>query len=383
MNDIRIYNYEFELLHIEPNIMSAYWILNYNDIGTFEGTFPLTSGICNIIMKNKYLILIQGEFQALITAYLTDTKLTVFGKTINWILTRRTCPAFKTSEMFKNKEPAEIKPGEIATHVVSASFADVTNFECNDLTEAICTEHFQRDQRCPVSDAVKECLEGYSLGHRVRLDIKNKKWIFETYSGQKLPGLISEANRNLTNVSISDDAQDFFCSAWYNKEMEDLGEWNISEKNGKPPESTSNYGKYYRIANESDGSENRKYPNGSYLVCTDPSGTWRVVSELPTLEERVQGSLTGIYDWDTFLSTATLSETETELSQKKWLHTIKGSPIRLKYKTDYELGDILRVQVHKGSYIEDTKKIIAGVDVWWESGNIGEKIKFKEDEYVI
>ena len=65
MNDIRIYDFEFNLLHIEPEVMSAYWILLYNDIGTFEGTFPLSSDICDVIMKNKYLFLIQGNFQAL------------------------------------------------------------------------------------------------------------------------------------------------------------------------------------------------------------------------------------------------------------------------------------------------------------------------------
>ena len=76
MNDIRIYDYEFNLLHIEPDVLSAYWILNYNDIGTFEGTFPLSSGIADVVMKNKYLILVQGEHQALVTAYLADKVLT-------------------------------------------------------------------------------------------------------------------------------------------------------------------------------------------------------------------------------------------------------------------------------------------------------------------
>ena len=377
MNDIRIYDYEFNLLHIEPNIMSAYWILNYNDIGTYEGTFPLTSGICDVVMKNKYLILVQGDFQALITAYLADTKLTVYGKTPNWILTRRTFPAFKTSEL----SLSNLNPGTIAKHVVSTAFADVDNFECVDLTETTSTEDFCRENRNPVSSVVKECLEEYGLGHRVRLDIKNKKWIFETYSGRKLPVVISEANRNLTGVSVSDDAQSFFCSAWYNKEMEDLGEWNTEDD--IPSRASSNYGKYYRIVNESDDAENSRYPNGSYLVCTSTSGAWRVVTELPTLEERIQGTFNGIYDWDTFLSAATLSEAKTELSQKQWLHTLKGTPVHLKYKTDYELGDIFRVQVRKGTYTEDVEKTISGVDVWWENGNIGEKMKFKEDGNVL
>ena len=210
MNDILIYDYEFNLLHIEPDVLSAYWILNYNDIGTFEGTFPLSSGIADVVMKNKYLILVQGEHQALVTAYLADKVLTVYGKTPNWILSRRTYPAFKTSEM---TDLSDLKIGTIVTHIVSDAFADVENFTCADLTNVETEEHFWRNTRNAVSDIVKEGLSEYSLGHRVRLDIPNKKWIFEVYAGEELPLIVSEANRNLTKVSVSDDAQSFLTPA--------------------------------------------------------------------------------------------------------------------------------------------------------------------------
>ncbi len=375
MNDIRIYDYEFNLLHIEPDIMSAYWILNFNGIGTFEGTFPLTSGICDVVMKNKYLILVQGKLQALITAYLADTKLTVFGKSINWILSRRTFPAFKTSELLSQGKILNSNPGTVMTHIVAQAFSDVSNFEVTDLSGNTETADFERTTRSAVSDIAKEYLGENSLGHRVRLDIINKKWIFEVYAGTALPLTISEENRNLTEVSVSDDAQGFFSSAWYAKELEDLGDWDASSS--LPSASSSNYGKYYRITNT---KENGRYPNGSYLVCVDTSGQWKVCSELPTLEEEIAGALSGIYKWDTFLSASTEAEAKTTLSEKKWLHSLKGTASHLYYKKDYELGDTLRVQVNKGTFFESAEKIISGVDLWWENGNIGEKIKFKEDE---
>ena len=375
MNDIRIYDYEFNLLHIEPDIMSAYWILNFNDIGTFEGTFPLTSGICDVVMKNKYLILVQGKLQALITAYLADTKLTVFGKSVNWILSRRTFPAFKTSELLSQGKISNSNPGTVMTYIVKKAFSDVSNFEVFDLSGNTETADFERTTRSAVSDIAKEYLGNNSLGHRVRLDIINKKWIFEVYAGTALPLTISEENRNMTEVSVSDDAQEFFSSAWYAKELEDLGDWDASSP--LPSASSSNYGKYYRITNT---EENGRYPNGSYLVCVDTSGQWKVCSELPTLEEEIAGTLSGIYKWDTFLSASTKAEAKTALSEKKWSHNLKGTASHLYYKKDYELGDTLRVQVNKGTFFESTEKIIFGVDLWWENGNIGEKIKFKEDE---
>ena len=378
MNDIRIYDYEFNLLHIEPDVLSAYWILNYNDIGTFEGTFPLSSGIADVVMKNKYLILVQGEHQALVTAYLADKVLTVYGKTPNWILSRRTYPAFKTSEM---TDLSDLKIGTIVTHIVSDAFADVENFTCADLTNVETEEHFWRNTRNAVSDIVKEGLNEHSLGHRVRLDIPNKKWIFEVYAGEELPLIVSEANRNLTKVSVSDDAQSFFDAGWYCRELEDKGEWDASGTlPGKGPE---NYGTYYTIKNDEE-TGSKKYPNGSYLVCTDKDfGVWRVCSELPELEEKISGSLSGIYSWDTSLSGATEAEAKTELSKKLWSHEVKGEAYHLKYGKEYHLGDMFRVQVQKGTFAETALKTVSGVEIWWESGNIGEKLKFKEDNNVL
>lgn len=376
MNDIRIYDYEWNLLHIEPNVMSAYWILNYNGVGTFEGTFPLSSGIADVVMKNRYLILVQGDYQALVTAYLADKILTVYGKTPNWILTRRTCEAFDAADFNNVPEGGAANVSGAAAALVAKAFQDVEGFESTDLTGGTEGEAFSRSAREPVSDIVTAELEKCGLGHRVRLDISEKKWIFEVYRGASLPLLVSEGNRNVTNVSVSDDGQGFFNSGWYNRELEDRGEWNTADP--KPAESAANYGAYYSISNDSE-TENSRYPNGSYLVCTDPSGSWRVCSELPVLEERVQGPLSGIYDWDVFLSASAAEEAKTELAGKVWSHELKGEAVRLYYGTDYSLGDAVRVQVQKGTYAETVEKTVSGVEIWFENGNIGEKLKFKED----
>jgi len=313
MHDIRIYDYDFNLLHIEPDILSAYWILSYNGIGTFEGTFPLQSGMADVVMHNKYLILVQGDLQALVTAYLADDVLTVFGKTPNWILSRRTYPAFSVTGT----------PAETACSIVEEAFSSVPNFVCQNLVKANENEKevpLSREKRSAVSDIVPELLNTVECGHRVRLDIKNKQWIFEVYAGKKLSLILSEANRNLTEVSISDDAQSFFSSAWYKKDEE---------------------------------------------------------------EEKIEGTYAGLYDWDTVLFATTQEEAKTELAKKEWTHTVKGSVACLKYKTDYALGDTVRVQVKKGTYTEDTKKRITGVELFWENEKSGEKIRFEEDFYGI
>ena len=119
-------------------------------------------------------------------------------------------------------------------------------------------------------------------------------------------------------------------------------------------------------------------------MCTDKDfGVWRVCSELPELEEKISGSLSGIYSWDTSLSGATEAEAKTELSKKLWSHEVKGEAYHLKYGKEYHLGDMFRVQVQKGTFAETALKTVSGVEIWWESGNIGEKLKFKEDNNVL
>ena len=101
---------------------------------------------------------------------------------------------------------------------------------------------------------------------------------------------------------------------------------------------------------------------------------------MPVLEEKIQGELTGIYDWDTFLSGETLSEAKSELMGKEWSHNLKALATKLKYNKDYSLGDTVRVHSRKGHHKEHTEKMIAGVDIWWDNGDVGEKINFKSEE---
>ena len=67
MKDIRVYDFEFNLLCIMTDVISVSWHILYNDIGTFEGHFRLGDNISNVILSNTYVVLTQGENQAICT----------------------------------------------------------------------------------------------------------------------------------------------------------------------------------------------------------------------------------------------------------------------------------------------------------------------------
>ena len=52
MNDIRIYDFEFNLLSVMCDVISSQWRIQYNGIGNFEGHFKLKDDITRIILSN-------------------------------------------------------------------------------------------------------------------------------------------------------------------------------------------------------------------------------------------------------------------------------------------------------------------------------------------
>ncbi len=451
MNDIRIYDFDFNLLHIEHNIKSAYWTVYYNGIGTFEGTFPLSGALIDVLFHEKYLFLTQGALQAIITGKTADGQITVYGKTPNWILSRRTVPAFKTSEMESEAYEDVVKyvletafPEEFASELI------LTNMVQSDKP----AEHFWRNTRNPASDVIRDKLDDLLLGHRVVLDTAEKKWRLELYEGADRPYIVSEANRNVTNVTLSEDMQDFAACGWYRKETKDKGGLNPA-KDSLPQASAARYGEYYTFEYEEDDNPRPQYPAGSYYVCADrETGAWKVCSELPelsefaeqtfswcgfapvysgvweasrylpekkpenyghyyriandspviypdykdgsylicldkyrgawevtdTLPEVIPDTPRGMKRWEVSLSADSESEAKTELAKKAWKQTVSGESAGLVLGRDYHLGDTVRLQIEKGGFCETVTKRISGAELWWESGRIGEKLIFKEDE---
>lgn len=376
MEDIRIYDFSFRLLHIEHNIQSAYWIHKYNGIGTFEGTFRLSGALAQVLFTNRYLFLTQGDQQAIITGKVADTQIKIYGKTPNWILSRRTLAPFKTDETTGENYD------DVVQYALKTGFSDIfdTDFTYENLSGVENhSRHFWRNVRNPVSEVVRERLDEVGLGHRVVLDFQEKKWKFQIYQGEKRAEILSEENRNLKEVSLKEDLQDFYTGGYYQKSMLDKGEWNPNT--GLPENNPACYGNYYLITYQSGETQNAQYPKGDYLVCDDSeTGSFHVYEEIPQLSTYLPGEETGIYRWDASLSATTQSEAESALQRKKNVRDVAGKSTKAFENAKFSLGDIVRVQVTKGDYAYTVLKRVVGVERWTENGNIGEKYTFKEEE---
>lgn len=374
MEDIRIYDFDFNLVHIEPSIKSVYWTFYYNDIGTFEGTFPIKNELLDVLLKYEFLFLTQGKKQAIITGKKIENEIRLYGRTPNWILTRRTVSPFNTKNFL------DYSYEDVVMRAIEDGFSDVADelitFE-NSAGEKG-KSHLVKCKRETVFDVIRERLEKDALGHSLTLNIKTKKWDFKIYDGKIREEILSEQNRNLKNTVLTENALEFCNSGWYKLELTHLGEIDPSYQ--VPQNDTKKYGSYYTVHYEDPDDESEEFPEGCYFVCSNmKTGAWEFFPSLPELCKGFVGDHEGMRRWETVFDVYNKDEANEELKKIKKEESITGETMKMRFETDFSLGDIFRLQINKGGHKMSVKRQILGVEMWAESGNSGEKIIFSED----
>ena len=313
---LRFYDFEFNLIHIEPRFVSSSWSIRHSAPGTFEAHFPIESEVLSVVAQNKYLVAVQGDFAAIVTGYDTHDDFAVYGRTCNWILSKRIVLPF---------EEISDNGGSIAYRLVSDAFGDVSNFisESVSVGEAIT---FSKQNPATVLDAVTDCLAQVSLGHEVRFDIENKQWVFKVTASKQNDLVISESLKNASDTAITADILDRADCGYYEKRTE-----------------------------AADGSTTQSY---EYLCNSDVAS--------------------GIYRWEALLSGSSESEGKSSLMTKKENSTLTLNTHDILYGTDYSLGDIVRVQFTKGALKKTEKKRICGVDIQYKNAEKFEQPVFEE-----
>lgn len=318
MYDIRLYDYEFNLIHIEHSIISVNMVIKYNDIGSFEAHFPINAAISKQALEHPYLVAVMGDLQAIITGkQASGSEFVLYGKTVNWILSRRVTHKFTTykTELSKNAET-------LARYLVQEAFSDVSNFVLGTSAGIGYEQEFWRNTANQTSEVVKDCLDNAGAGHNVLFDRINKRWIFNIINGKEVPLIISDSNGSAYNSRYSEDIQNYYSCGWYEK-----------------------------ISSESDDSE------------------WIQLTK---------DNKTGIYKWDGVLYGTSPSEGTNSLNNKKWKKITKMQTKNIHFGSDYSLGDIVRVQIEFGQFRQSLKKRISGVEMWFENNNFGEEPIFSD-----
>ena len=377
--DIRFYNFDFELLHVENHFISSNWTVYYNEIGNFEAHFDISSDTLSVILDNDYLIAVQGEYYAVITGKSIGSDLTVYGRTCNWLLSKRTIDAFS-----KETKPIYDLVADKVTEAYSDSQVKIVNS-----TNANTEISVERTDRCILFDVIKECLAMADTGHKLVPDFEGKTWNLVVFGGNDSnPLVVSVKNRNAYDIVHESDVLDECCSGRYKRTMVNAGEWNADtnwvivdgENSEKLTNNTpSNYGKYWTVI-EAGERFGFNFEQGDYLICRDSAGKLEKSDNCDafwvTIDKGVAGK--GMLYWEKILDASTETEANTELCKSKANNIIQAKTSGIYFCKDYGLGDIVNVEWHLGTVKKRYKKRISGVNAWYERGNIGEEPVFED-----
>ena len=310
MEDIVFYSFDFVKKVERARCISVNWTLCYSAYGTFELHLPLTdTEMIKLLDEEDYLICTQAGRQAVITGWRLDEDIAVFGKTPEWLMTKR-C----TEPMSRTSESSEAT----ARYAVSSAMGDFVTL--GTLAGEGTVGDYSTDRVRTVYDIVKEVLSGDRLGFRLYADFDSEGFVFEVYKGEERTVILSQSNKTAHGMSYTKEMQDKVTGgAWYEKKTTD-----------------------------STGEETTEW------VQTDG------------------GTETGARKWNCVLSgIKTEDEAEGEVKTLKTNESIECGVRRLVYGTDYALGDRVRVQFEAENFKKTLYRYVTGVEIYFDTDGCG------------
>lgn len=302
-DDIRFYDFDFNLLYIMPTFADkiGYTAINatieFTDFGSVEITF-CDDELKQIIMNNRDKILVTWrDFQGYITSYMfTETTNKLFGKHLNGLIQRAVTPVITALS-------TEMPAGYILNTYVIANIPWLEAETGIEGKGELIT--YSTDKYLTADKVVQEINESAKAGYLIKADIANKTFTYYYLGRTENSLMLSVGNLNIYEPEITYQNTDMAFGGWYEKEDGDTKTW-------------------------------------TYIT----SGNTKA----------------GIYKIDTVLTAVTEDEAKKELAKKISDYELAVKTRSLLHGEDYNIGDIVRVQIDGVT----EKKLVSGVNMWNE-----------------
>lgn len=366
MRDVLFYDFDFNVLADYPRFISLNIDRNYCGFGTAELHFSLKdSEIIDLLESNPYLFFVAGENSAIVTGWRIEEDIAIFGRTPEWLLTKRGLEPFSQSAQ---------TPEEIVRAAVTSAAGDFLTL--GELSEVGTSQDYSTDKVRVLHDVVCEVLKAQNLGFKVVADVKTKQFIFSVFSGTEKQVVLSPSNRTAYDMQYTVEKQDAVSnSGWFLRKLVNMGEWSASANSPKLTNGVAgNAFTYYKITTASSSQFGLTCVKGEYLYCDSRDGVWKTSADKPTdAWDHIENSdLTGARKWEAVLSgTKTEAEAAVELAQLTKKESSAAQTKSVVYGEDYLLGDIVRVQVEFGDFKKAEKKRITSVSIYYDVDKSG------------
>ena len=362
--NVRFYSSEFYRLGEFPRPLSVNIQEVYCGYGTAEVHFPLNeTEVFNLLEGNEQVMLCADGHWAVVTGWQVSEDIAVYGRTLQWLLTKRVAPAYSYDD---------ITPEEAAINIVQSAEDFVTTAECSYLGEK---GTFESENPCTLYDGVCKALKPAGLGFLVEPDLAEKRLVFRVYEGKERECILSASMRSACGMEYTVEKQDAVSNCgWYKRKFTYMGDWNAQTNS---PTLYNNREKnaytYYSITADSTRF-NLTCKKGQYLCCDNNEGAWKIYEDRPntTWVYHDCNEKTGLCKWEALLSgTKTPLEAKNEISALVAKEVIDVETLRVKYGQDFNLGDKVRVQYEFGNIKRSQIKRVASVNVYFDVDKSG------------
>lgn len=335
--NLYVFNKKFELVEVIDTYTSVIWTNRYYTCGDFELYLPITQKTINALKKDYYVVRERQENNAMIINTIkitTDEEngnfLTVSGKCLKSILYQRII--WNQTNL---KDTLEKCIEQLINENAIYAKDSKRNFKNLAIKSMIQTDIAFESQYCRenLGEVISSICEQYGIGWDIKLDLKEKRFYFELYSG--------------TNRSYQQKENDWVI---FSNKYENLlkTEYTYSKEN---------YKNAAFVAGEGEGTE-QKYVEIGIAEGIERYETFADAGEVSTNE--------GISE----------EEYKKQLEQKgkeillenKEIESFEGEVIdyQFTFKKDYFLGDIVEVENEYGMQaVSRITEIIESID---ESG---------------
>lgn len=373
MKDALFYDFDFKLLADFPRAVSFNITKSYCGFGTAELHFSLAeTDMTALLEDNPYMFFTVGSSSAIVTGWRIGEDIAVFGRTPEWLLTKRGIEAFS-----KTGVTAET----VAREAVESAAGDFA--ELGPVAAVGETLDYSTDGVRVLYDVVCDVLKERGLGFEVVPNTVLKKFVFRVYSGKEALCLLSTSSKTAFDTVYTVERQAMVTnSGWYEQRYTDMGKWDAIENLPKlSTGKSSNVYTFYEITSDSydsDGDRVERFGlwcrSGYWLYCNQKDGAWSICDTKPsTVWVYIDNAeALGARRWDAVLSgTKTESEAVAELLQMTADEESSAEVKELSYGTDYGLGDIVRVQLEFGKFKKWGKKRVSSVSIYYDVDKSG------------
>lgn len=315
--------------------------------------------------KNRNLLFVSGENVAIVTGWKIGEDIAVFGRTPEWLLTKRGVAPFSYEQL-----TAE----EIVRNVVTEYAGDFTVL--GDALGMEIVQDYSIERVRTVHDIICDLLEPEGLGFVVEVDFSAKTFIFKVISGTEKRVLLSVSNRTAFNQVYLVEKQDAASgSGWCECKFCDMGEWD-AKKNSPvlQSECESNFYTFYKIITSHENRFGLNCVAGNYIFCDNREGIWKTGEVRPSTGwiYKENSSASGASKWDAVLDgVKTVSEAEKEISRMTVKESSSVETCYVEYGEDYSLGDVVTVQTEFGKLKKAEKKRVTSVNIFYDTDRNG------------